>query len=197
MRDEEKLTLTEAFEVIHKEFKEHLKNCSVRERYAYYFYAVFIQNENELFSEIEKTGVTEDFEVFVDFNNVGLGYEIEMVVSLFSNEKTFNMEFINEDEMYGYCECLPTDEGYDITHGCCGRGCDWCRPAVRLTVVECLSYSSYKGNEHSIWDMNLIEEDKTRELKKKKRQLEDSIARMELEMEELKMINEAISQLEE
>lgn len=55
------------------------------------------------------------------------------------------------DRMTGYCTCSTNDEGFNYEHECCGAGCDWYEPCIRISKIEGLGYVEFDGYERDLW----------------------------------------------
>lgn len=64
----------------------------------------------------------------------------------------YEFHFSYEERNWGYCECQPEDEDYNEEHQCCGHGCDWDAPAVRVYKCYDVDYGQWDGDEHDYWD---------------------------------------------
>lgn len=112
----------------------------------------------------------------------------------------YEIHFPYEERYWGYCECMPGDEGYDERRLCCGHGCDWNAPVV--TVYKCydVDYGEWNGDEHDYWDFEdafykddlelkarIEEEAKQQRIKDLERQIasyQDDLMKLKKEMED-------------
>ncbi|MFS1518628.1 hypothetical protein V1503_19510 [Bacillus sp. SCS-151] len=62
------------------------------------------------------------------------------------------MELLHDERMWGYCECTSEDEGYDPIRRCCGNGCDWTAPSIKITKMIGSVHYSFKGVERDMWE---------------------------------------------
>lgn len=61
---------------------------------------------------------------------------------------------LNYDKRYwGYCSCSPSDKEYIPEHDCCGDGCDWVAPQIKVERIESLAYSSFDGIQRDLWEL--------------------------------------------
>ncbi len=99
----------------------------------------------------------------------------------------YRINFEDDERSWGYCECSPSDVGYNPLHRCCGAGCDWYAPAVNVTKVESKGYFKFDGQERDLWKMESEWE------------LESGISKEQLEQQEkerqLQYIDEEIQEL--
>lgn len=86
----------------------------------------------------------------------------------------YYIEFGFDERYWGYCDCEPTDSGYNEKRGCCGNGCDWVAPEFSITKCISLGGGKWNGVEHDYWEyenkFNENEENKNtyvEEIKKK------------------------------
>lgn len=107
----------------------------------------------------------------------------------------YYIEFLYDERHWGYCDCNEEDQFYSKKYKCCGIGCDWNAPAFRITKEINLSYEKWDGYEKDYWEYeeryySTSEEEKLakEQLEKEQRQkyLEDSIFKMQQELEMLK-----------
>ncbi|MET3508285.1 hypothetical protein [Halalkalibacter oceani] len=68
-------------------------------------------------------------------------------------EHHYLIEFSHEDRYWGYCECTPNLEGYDARYNCCGNGCDWSAPQVKVQKIENVLFKSFDGNASDLWEL--------------------------------------------
>ena len=89
--------------------------------------------------------------------------------------------------MWGdYCECQPSDEGYNEIHECCGEDCDYINSTFQLLKVYPMSYSSYQGKARDLWrEIETIEETYD-QVEQKKKDIQDQIDRLQ---KKLKLLN--------
>lgn len=64
----------------------------------------------------------------------------------------YEIHFSYEERYWGYCECQPGDDDYNEGHQCCGHGCDWDAPAVRVYKCYDVDNGVWNGDEHDYWD---------------------------------------------
>ena len=64
----------------------------------------------------------------------------------------YEFHFSYEERYLGYCECQPGDEDYNEDYQCCGHGCDWNAPAVRVYKCYDVDNGVWNGDEHDYWD---------------------------------------------
>lgn len=64
----------------------------------------------------------------------------------------YEIHFSYDERYWGYCECQPGDDDYDEDRQCCGHGCDWDAPAVRVYKCYNMDNGVWNGDEHDYWD---------------------------------------------
>lgn len=64
---------------------------------------------------------------------------------------SFTIELDIGDIQGGYCQCNPSDEGYNVNKDCCGVNCDVHLPKVSiLKEVKMINYE-FQGHECDLW----------------------------------------------
>ena len=106
----------------------------------------------------------------------------------------YYIEFLYDERMWGYCDCTFEDEGYDETHRCCGRGCDWIAPSFRIVKEITLGGASWEGYAKDYWEYENkfynIEKNKNEEVEKyqkeqRRKSLKEQIERLQEELKTL------------
>ena len=64
----------------------------------------------------------------------------------------YEIVFDYDERNWGYCECKPNDPDYREDKHCCGHGCDWEAPSVKVRKSFLVSNHSWHGDEHDYWD---------------------------------------------
>nr|WP_297934888.1 hypothetical protein [uncultured Lachnoclostridium sp.] len=124
------------------------------------------------------------------------GYEqVRANIWIEENEKYYYQILFDSNPVYsGYCECKPTDNGYREDKQCCGYGCDWDEPTVKVSKVLLISDHDWEGTEHEYWDFEdefYDKDDKAKNEKHKRENkiranfLQSEIKRMQKELENL------------
>ena len=112
----------------------------------------------------------------------------------------YEFHFSYEERNWGYCQCQPGDEDYNEEHQCCGHGCDWEAPAVRVYKCYDVDDGVWDGDEHDYWDFEdafykddlelkarIEEEAKRQRIEELERQIasyQDDLDKLKKEMEE-------------
>lgn len=101
----------------------------------------------------------------------------------------YEIEIFMDERDWGYCQCKSSDPGYNEKYFCCGNGCDWSAPAMRVQKIFDLGVAVWDGFEKDYWaykeQFETDEANRNAELEEMKRQDEiDSIVRR---MNELKI----------
>lgn len=123
----------------------------------------------------------------------------ENTISLVSSTQNFHysIEFTIDERHWGYCECTPEDDGYQVDKCCCGYGCDWNAPSFNIKKIEHIGNSSWNGNEHDYWefedafyksDDDLSEEKAEKDRTEKMKNLESELNRIQDEISKLKSV---------
>lgn len=106
----------------------------------------------------------------------------------------YYIEFTFDERSWGYCECTPKDIHYNAEHGCCGCGCDWTAPAVKIIKEEIIGCFEWSGYEKDYWeyekkfkiiDSNNNEENERLEKEKIRICLEEQIAELQERIKQL------------
>ena len=79
-------------------------------------------------------------DIYFYHNNVSVDYHYEIELS-------------HRDEMQGYCQCTPEDEGYNEEHTCCGYGCDYYFPEVYIKKVTGIASAYFEGYANELWEL--------------------------------------------
>ena len=112
--------------------------------------------------------------------------EDEVTIFLSDSEFCYKIIFGTENVWGNYCECHPSDEGYDDDHGCCGDNCDYLNSTFQLLKIYPMSYSSYQGKAKDLWrTMEAIEESND-QVEQKKKDIQGQIDRLQ---RKLRMLN--------
>ena len=103
----------------------------------------------------------------------------------------YEIELLHDERYWGYCTCEEGDKGYVPEKTCCGDGCDWVAPGVRVTKVDHIAYESFDGVESDMWELeNKWKEDLSehnRKLKKEQlHRLEEKLERTKMEIESIR-----------
>lgn len=64
----------------------------------------------------------------------------------------YEIVFDYDERNWGYCECNPSDLDYREDKHCCGHGCDWDAPSIKVRKSFLISEHSWSGDEHDYWD---------------------------------------------
>jgi hypothetical protein len=119
--------------------------------------------------------------------------ESEYLVDAFE-DYCYYIEFLFDERMWGYCQCTPEDEGYNEKYKCCGVGCDWVAPAIRITKEVDLGYYKWEGYERDYWEYEKQfykkEENKSKKVEEYKKQqrikeIQRQIKQLQEELEKL------------
>lgn len=110
--------------------------------------------------------------------------------SLESPNYHYEIELLRDDRYWGYCDCEPTDEGYNKEHECCGRGCDWVAPSFRLKKIVSEGYGSFNGQECDMWELegkweNYLKVYKDEKKRQRMEYIEEQMERLKKEKESL------------
>lgn len=102
----------------------------------------------------------------------------------------YEIELIHDERMYGYCDCRRDMSGYSIKHRCCGNGCDWIAPAIRITKVDLKGYGTFEGVERDVWQLEEswsehLKEHNKQQINSKLVELDDQIASLMKRKEDL------------
>lgn len=120
--------------------------------------------------------------------------ESDLMVDSFE-DYCYYLEFTHDDRHWGYCQCLPDDNGFNEKYNCCGNGCDWSAPSFTIYKEIYLGGGTWKGNESDYWkyeeQFNRNSENKNEEVEQYKKQqekerIEKQIKELQLKLEELK-----------
>lgn len=95
----------------------------------------------------------------------------------------YEIQLVNDDRYWGYCQCQPTDEGFDPVHNCCGKDCDWTAPEINITKVEVKPTLTFEGFERDLWTLEKIwlsEANEDEDIRKKERiqQIDEQIEQL-------------------
>lgn len=102
----------------------------------------------------------------------------------------YEIVFDYDERNWGYCECNPSDLDYREDKHCCGHGCDWDAPSIKVRKSFLISEHSWSGDEHDYWNF----EDKYKEENEKKlvsereykiKSLKETIENAQRELKEL------------
>jgi hypothetical protein len=105
----------------------------------------------------------------------------------------YKIDLLFAERPWGYCQCTPEMEGYNSEHKCCGNGCDWIAPNIKIDKIETLSCFSFDGFEKDMWKLKEEFNNDLKELhkKQKKNKLNLIIGQIEdLEQERKQLLNE-------
>lgn len=102
--------------------------------------------------------------------------------------RCYKMSLEDDDRPWGYCECTPDDEGYVEEYHCCGDGCDWTAPQVRIEKVSNVLYKSFSGQEKDMWKLmdnwsDDLEEQKEKEKNSRLRYIDEQIKELKRQRE--------------
>jgi hypothetical protein len=107
---------------------------------------------------------------------------------------SYKIEFGKDQRDWGYCECIPEDEGYREDKDCCGYGCNWTAPTFKVEKFIYIGNNSWEGYQHDYWefedefyksDKELAEEKAKKEKEDRIEYLKSSIESMQKELFEL------------
>lgn len=65
-------------------------------------------------------------------------------------EHDYEIKLEYDERHYRYCQCSPSDEGYNVEHGCCGNGCDATFPSVTLLKITSKRLP-FQGVMNDLW----------------------------------------------
>jgi hypothetical protein len=68
---------------------------------------------------------------------------------------TYKIKISCDERNWGYCECKPTDKGFNPIHDCCGHGCDWSAPEFRIVYEKGCVYARWDGDQSDYWRMQM------------------------------------------
>jgi len=97
----------------------------------------------------------------------------------------YEIELLHDERHWRYCMCDENDNGYDLTKGCCGNGCDWTAPQISVNKVNNVVYESFDGVEKDLWELEEKWEKKLSDYKEKIRQ--EELNRLENHLEQTKL----------
>lgn len=106
----------------------------------------------------------------------------------------YEIEFLYDERMWGYCQCNPSDPDYNFEHKCCGHGCDWTAPAFRLSKIIDIGRSGWDGDENDYWIYEKIfqkEEKNNNEIieqyekEQKRKYLEEQLSEIQRQLKDL------------
>ena len=110
-------------------------------------------------------------------------YDDKVTIFLSNEEFCYEIKFSEEQVWGNYCECQPTDEGYNEIHECCGEDCDYINSTFQLLKVYPMSYSSYKGKAKDIWrEIETIEESYDDKIEQRKKSIQEQIDKLQKEL---------------
>lgn len=64
----------------------------------------------------------------------------------------YEITFSYDERNWGDCECSPDDPDYREDKHCCGHGCDWEAPSIKVRKSFLVSNHSWSGDEHDYWE---------------------------------------------
>ncbi|MGL4451070.1 MAG: hypothetical protein ACRCTZ_07775 [Sarcina sp.] len=162
------------------QIQTELEDCDECKVDVPYWMAVLNQNlinYDELLESLEECDM---FDVSFELTDEEYTFGVISIYRLFGDIVNFDLENDNTvhkirltyaERYWGYCECNPEDEGYDLRHNCCGNGCDWVAPVFEIYTEYNMGRSEFNGVQHDIWDL----EDKYNNIDLvKKKELEES-----------------------
>lgn len=98
---------------------------------------------------------------------------------------SYRIRFSTKDVWEDYCECQPTDKGYNDEYECCGDHCDFLNSSFQILKVFPMGYSSYQGKAKELWaDIEQIE-DRTEDIERQKQELQDQIDKLQRKLDSL------------
>lgn len=124
------------------------------------------------------------------------GYAVGKIeISLQSNDttsiepidNTYEIEFLTDERLWGYCECEPEDKDYREDKNCCGHGCDWDAPMIKVSKKRSICQFAWVGEEHDYWNFEdkFYAKRKALAEKKKENDKESEIAMLQEQIKEL------------
>lgn len=151
-----------------------------------YNYNIFYRKCNDDYIDYGKL-IIELYNIKTDKNN----WDSSPVIL----DYTYSIILSHDPREWGYCECTSEDEDYREDKECCGHGCDWWAPAVRIIKEYEVGTSLWHGDEHDYWDFEdsfygvseeLAKETKIREKKEKIQYYEEQMKFMLDKIDKLK-----------
>lgn len=110
----------------------------------------------------------------VDVDDCGDSYYPKITIFFPSYDgHTYEIKFGYDRHSWGYCQCQPTDEGYNVKHGCCGTNCDWYAPLFVINKISSVGQSVFEGLERDLWDFAEKHDKDNKD--KKRRELQNEI----------------------
>ena len=186
--------------------KENDKRVKKKETLLDIYFAVSIleqslSNYSELMKEIDDN---KNYNVYVksdpSYSEVGT-----IEIYLYENEskrkyiRNYLLHFAYDFRLLGYCDCSPSDEGYDVDKCCCGVSCDWYAPLLMIEKVESVGCKeTYNGIAKEYWigetEFKEINKDKLIEIEyyKKKQRSKKIIRDIEELLKELNQLGEIV-----
>lgn len=58
-----------------------------------------------------------------------------------------------DERNWHYCDCTPSDVGYNPAYDCCGNGCDWSAPQIQVERIHNVTCQSFEGCESDLWKL--------------------------------------------
>lgn len=81
------------------------------------------------------------------------GYYMYKISIVFKNYRgTWYDITLYEFSKGNYCNCHPTDEGFNEEHQCCGNNCDFDYCGFNIEEIKTLGSSSYEGLQKDFWE---------------------------------------------
>ena len=102
-------------------------------------------------------------------------------VYIHDTSRRYDIKLLQDDRMWGYCNCKPEDKGYDHLKRCCGNGCDWVAPSFEAEMVTSLGIYKYQGDQRDMWEAEKKWKEHTRQhrLRYAEGKLQHSIGNMQ------------------
>ena len=64
---------------------------------------------------------------------------------------SYYIVFLSDPRHWGYCQCDPSDKGFNPKYKCCGDGCDWNAPSFKVIKEYDCGRWSWNGLEKDYW----------------------------------------------
>lgn len=65
---------------------------------------------------------------------------------------SYRIEFLYSERYWGDCQCQPQDKDYRNDKDCCGHGCDWVAPSIKISKIIDIGSCEWNGDEHDYWE---------------------------------------------
>lgn len=175
--------LTQEENIFFMRLKEHFKQEDFLNNKPEFYYLILENKKifNDIYQHL-KNYFDSDIDFYFEKNEDRENYYKlgDLAIYIENYDYTYFLEFRENDDSRGYCECQPEQKGYDERYKCCGIYCDRFVPSFSFYKKRNDDNRNWKHMERDLWNIqdewNEVSKDELEEIQKqekKKRQIEE------------------------